>query len=209
MENVKWFKSKLQNLRVKNLLRKLTLIDSAKGPKISIAGKQFINFSSNDYLGLSQRPEIIKSAVSAFKKYGFGSGSSRLLCGTYIPHKKLEERIAEFKKTESALLFNTGYAANTGIIPAIASAGWTILSDELNHASIIDGLRLSKAEIKIYRHRDTNHLEALLKKSTKNNFIVTDAVFSMDGDIAPLKDIAFLSKKYKALLMIDDAHGTG
>jgi len=206
---MKDFDAELKRLKKSGLLRKLTLIDSAKGPTISIAGKQFINFSSNDYLGLSQRPDIIKSAISAFKKYGFGSGSSRLLCGTYIPHKKLEERIAGFKKTESALLFNTGYAANTGIIPAIASAGWTVLSDELNHASIIDGMKLSKAGIKIYRHRDINHLEALLKKSAKNNFIVTDAVFSMDGDIAPLKDIAFLSKKYKALLMIDDAHGTG
>ncbi len=206
---MKDFDAELKRLKKSALLRKLTLIDSAKGPTISIAGKQFINFSSNDYLGLSQRPDIIKSAISAFKKYGFGSGSSRLLCGTYIPHKKLEERIAGFKKTESALLFNTGYAANTGIIPAIASAGWTVLSDELNHASIIDGMKLSKAGIKIYRHRDINHLEALLKKSAKNNFIVTDAVFSMDGDIAPLKDIAFLSKKYKALLMIDDAHGTG
>ncbi|MBI4839308.1 MAG: aminotransferase class I/II-fold pyridoxal phosphate-dependent enzyme, partial [Nitrospirae bacterium] len=173
-KNVKWFDITLQKLRDKNLLRKLTLIDSAKGSNISIAGKHFINFSSNDYLGLSQRPEIIKSAVSALKKYGFGSGSSRLLSGTCIPHKKLEEHIAEFKKTESALLFNTGYAANTGIIPALAGAGWTILSDELNHASIIDGLRLSKAEIKIYRHRDINHLEVLLKKSKKNNFIVTD-----------------------------------
>lgn len=203
------FEKSLRELKKKNLLRKLLYLESLRGSRISIDGKSYINFSSNDYLGLSGHPEIINSAIEALKKYGFGSGASRLLSGSYIPHRRLEERIAEFKKTESALVFNTGYSANTGIIPAIAGTGWTILSDELNHASIIDGVRLSKAEIKIYKHRDINHLEGLLKKISREKLVVTDTLFSMDGDLAPLKDIVFLSKKYKAMLMIDDAHGTG
>src|SRR4030066_2307524 len=165
--------------------------------------------SSYDYLGLSKDRRIVKAAAAALRKYGFGSGASRLLRGSYIPHKKLEEKIARFKGTEAALIFNTGYSANTGIIPALVGVQDTIFSDEFNHASIIDGARLSKAEIKIYRHRNMNHLEGLLKKSSKRKLIVTDTIFSMDGDIAPLKDIVFLSKKYGAMLMIDDAHGTG
>ncbi len=201
-EDVRWLKDK-------GLIRKLAYIDSRSGSKISIDKKKYINFSSNDYLGLSEHPEIIKATVSALKKYGFGSGGSRLLSGSYMPHRRLEERIAKFKKTESALVFNTGYAANTGIIPAVAGGKWTIFSDELNHASIIDGIRLSKAEVKIYRHRDADHLEELLKNSSGKKFIITDTVFSMDGDIAPLNDIALLSKKYSAMLMVDDAHATG
>ncbi len=199
----------LTELKKKSLLRKLTYIESSIGSRITINGKRYINFSSNDYLGLSKDRRIVKAAAAALRKYGFGSGASRLLSGSYIPHKKLEEKIARFKGTEAALIFNTGYSANTGIIPALVGVEDTIFSDEFNHASIIDGARLSKAEIKIYRHRDMNHLEGLLKKSSKRKLIVTDTIFSMDGDIALLKDIVFLSKKYGAMLMIDDAHGTG
>src|SRR4030067_1705019 len=199
----------LTELKKKSLVRKLTYIESSIGSRITINGKRYINFSSNDYLGLSKDRRIIKAAAAALRKYGFGSGASRLLSGSYIPHKKLEEKIARFKGTEAALIFNTGYSANTGIIPALVGVQDTIFSDEFNHASIIDGARLSKAEIKIYRHRNMNHLEGLLKKSSKRKLIVTDTIFSMDGDIAPLKDIVFLSKKYGAMLMIDDAHGTG
>ncbi|MBI5674947.1 MAG: 8-amino-7-oxononanoate synthase [Nitrospirae bacterium] len=210
------FAEDLKELKKKGLLRKLSFIESSCDSHIKIKGKDYINFSSNDYLNLSGHPEIVKTAITALKKYGFGSGSSRLLSGSWLPHKRLEERISAFKKTEAALVFNTGYAANTGIIPAIAGSGDMILSDELNHASIVDGARLSKAEVKIYRHRDMNHLEKLLKtfclsgkSKGRQCLIVTDAVFSMDGDIAPLKDIVNLAKKYNALLMIDDAHGTG
>jgi len=199
----------LTELKKKSLLRKLTYIDSSIGSRITINGKRYINFSSNDYLGLSKDRRIVKAAAAALRKYGFGSGASRLLSGSYIPHKKLEEKIARFKGTEAALIFNTGYSANTGIIPALVGVQDTIFSDDLNHASIIDGARLSKAEIKIYSHGNMNHLEGLLKKSSKRKLIVTDTIFSMDGDIAPLKDIVFLSKKYSAMLMIDDAHGTG
>ncbi|MBI4698999.1 MAG: 8-amino-7-oxononanoate synthase [Nitrospirae bacterium] len=214
MENVKWFDAELKELKTKNLLRKLTCIDASKGSGILISGKEYIDFSSNDYLDLSRHPEIIKTAFKALKEYGFGSGASRLLSGTYLPHIKLEERIAKFKKTGAALIFNTGYAANSGIIPAVTGADAIIFSDALNHASIVDGIRLSKAKVRIYRHRDADHLETLLKKSrtdksVKRRLIVTDTVFSMDGDIAPLNDIVSLSRKYGATLMIDDAHATG
>lgn len=204
-----WLKKELKDLKEKSLLRKLTYLESSNGAKISINGQKYINFSSNDYLGLSGHPRIVEAAVTALRRYGFGSGASRLLSGSYIPHEKLEKQIARFKRTEAALVFNTGYSANTGIIPALVGTEDTVFSDKLNHASIIDGARLSKAKIKVYRHRDVNHLEKLLKKSSGKMLIITDTVFSMDGDIAPLKDIVFLTKKYNAMLMIDDAHGTG
>jgi len=208
------FAEELKRLEHLNLLRDLPLSESCRGSRISIDGREFLNFSSNDYLGLSGHPRIIDAAVRGVNKYGFGSGGSRLLSGTHGPHGRLEERIAEFKKTEAALVFNTGYAANTGIIPAVAGKDAEIFSDELNHASIIDGVRLSGAAVNIYRHKDMNHLEDLLVKRSKGRasarrLIITDTVFSMDGDIAPLEDIVMLSRKYDALLMIDDAHATG
>jgi len=207
------FSKELKSLRDRNLLRKLICIKSSENSHIVSEGRVYANFSSNDYLSLSAHPDIVKAAISALKKYGFGSGASRLLSGTYDSHMRLEERIAKFKKTQAALVFNTGYAANTGIIPAIAGAGDIMFSDELNHASIVDGTRLSKADVKIYRHRDVNHLESLIKKSARDKharrLVITDTVFSMDGDIAPLKDIVWLCDKYDAMLMIDDAHGTG
>lgn len=212
--NVKEFKKELLKSKKKNLLRKPVCLDLHKDTKISIRGHTFLNFSSNDYLNLSKHPEILETSISAVKKYGLGSGASRLLSGTYEPHRRLEKKIACFKKSRAALVFNTGYAANTGIISALAGEGSIIFSDELNHASIIDGARLSKAVINIYRHRDVNHLESLLKKSIKKEkikarLIITDTVFSMDGDIAPLRDLVSLSKRYDTLLMVDDAHGTG
>jgi 8-amino-7-oxononanoate synthase len=211
---VKWFDKELKELKKKELLRKLTCIESSHGSRIIINGKVFINFSSNNYLNLSGHPMIIKSVIASMKKFGYGSGASRLLSGTYVSHKKLEERIAEFKRTERALVFNTGYAANTGIIPAVTGSDAVIFSDELNHASIVDGIRLSRSSVKIYRHKDINHLERLIKKSIgkskiRRRLIITDSVFSMDGDIAPLRDMLSLCEKYDMLLMIDDAHGTG
>lgn len=211
---MKWLREAVSETKSKNLFRQPVCIESSQGPRISINGKTFLNFSSNDYLNLSQHPDIIKAAMAGLKKYGFGSGASRLLSGTYDSHRQLERNIASFKKTESALVFNTGYAANTGIIDALAGKDSVVFSDELNHASIIDGARLSGADVKIYRHRDVNHLESLLNKNIKNRktgrgLIVTDTVFSMDGDIAPLKDLISLSKKFNTLLMIDDAHAMG
>ncbi len=207
------FDRALKDLKAKNLLRNLTTLDSSRNSKayISINNHRYINFSSNDYLGLSGHSVIVQSAIKYLKKYGLGSGASRLLSGSFTPHKGLEERIAKFKNTESALVFNTGYSANTGIIPSIAGPGDIIFSDEFNHASIVDGARLSRAEIKVYGHRDTNHLESLLKrfKTSKRKLVITDTVFSMDGDIAPLKKITALCRRYSALLIIDDAHATG
>lgn len=208
------FSEELESLRNKNLLRKLTCVEPSGSTNIKIKGQVYINYSSNDYLGLSNHPEIVKAAAAALRKYGFGSGSSRLLSGTCPPHFQLEERIAKFKKTEAALVFNTGYAANTGSIPVISGEDTVIFTDELNHASIVDGTRLSKAHVTVYRHRDVNHLESLLKKalngkSIRRRLVITDTVFSMDGDIAPLKYLASLCDRYDALLMIDDAHGTG
>jgi glycine C-acetyltransferase len=210
----KALKDELISLKEKKLFRKPVCIESSFSSKISIRGQNFINFSSNDYLNLSNHPEIIKATVTALKKGVFGSGASRLLSGTYTSHIELERRIARFKKTQAALVFNTGYAANTGVIPAIAGENSVIFSDELNHASIIDGIRLSKADVRIYRHRDINHLESLLRKSTRKKtvaqrLIITDTVFSMDGDLAPLRDLITLSQRYGAILMLDDAHGTG
>lgn len=211
------FSESLIRLKEKNLLREIKNRNSPQGSRISIDGKSCINFLSNDYLGLANHPHVIESSKEAIETFGFGSGASRLLCGGSILHDKLEKKTAEFKGTESALIFNSGYSANTGIIPAIADEGDVIFSDELNHASIVDGCRLSRAKKIIYRHKDIGHLSELIEKETaKRKIIITDSVFSMDGDIAPLKEIYAicfsLNAKRQApdvLLYIDDAHGTG
>ncbi len=208
------FSAELKDLKEKKLLRKPVCIESSNGPKIVIDGNTYTDFSSNDYLNLSGHPAVIKAALSALKNKTLGSGASRLLSGTYSSHEQLEKRIASFKKTRAALLFNTGYAANTGIIPALTDSETLIFSDALNHASIIDGIRLSRAGLKVYRHSDMKHLDLLLKKSRgnkkiKKRMIITDTVFSMDGDIAPLKEIVLLCEKYDAVLMIDEAHAAG
>ncbi|MEW6675919.1 MAG: 8-amino-7-oxononanoate synthase [Nitrospirota bacterium] len=209
---------KLKILKEKSLLREIKDRESPQGPRVQFGGREYINFSSNDYLGLANHPYIIDKAKKAMDNYGHGSAASRLLGGGSILHKELEERIAQFKGTEAALVFNSGYAANTGIIPTIADEDTAIFSDELNHASIIDGCRLSKAKTLIYRHRDLSHLEELIKKEdAKKKIVITDTVFSMDGDIAPLKEIysicaslnSTLSTEHSTLLYIDDAHGTG
>ena len=209
---MKGYDRELSKLRGEGLLRKPVCFDSSRNSRLNINGKTFINFSSNDYLNLSGNHAIIRAAVSALRKFGVGSGASRLLSGTLSSHERLETRVASFKKTRASLLFNTGYSANTGVIPALSGDGSIIYSDELNHASIIDGIRLSGAEVKIYRHRDPEHLHSLLRKSSgsrKRKLIITDTVFSMDGDVAPLKDILSLSERFDADLMVDDAHGTG
>jgi len=205
------FKQELLQLEKQHLLRRLTVVESYDGPHVTMNGKRLLLLCSNDYLGLAGHPALRNAASAAMDRYGFGSGASRLVSGTSALHGELEQKIARFKGTEAALAFNSGYAANTGIIPAIAGEGDVILSDSLNHASIIDGCRLSKAEVKVFRHRDVTHVEDLLKKSffARRTLIVTDGVFSMDGDIAPLPELASLAQKYGALLMVDDAHATG
>ncbi len=205
------FEQELSHLEQQRLFRQVIAVDSYNGPHVTIKGREMLLLCSNDYLGLANHPALRQAAVQAMERYGFGSGASRLVSGTSSVHCALENRLALFKGTEAALALNSGYAANTGIIPAITGAGDVILSDSLNHASIIDGCRLSKAEVRVYRHKDVEQVEMFLKKGLKagRRLIVTDGVFSMDGDIAPLKDLAFLSEKYEAILMVDDAHGTG
>ncbi len=212
------FSESLIRLKEKNLLREIKNRNSPQGTRIVIDGKECINFSSNNYLGLANHPHVIESAQKAIAMFGFGSGASRLLCGGSILHSELEKKTAKFKGTESALIFNSGYSANTGIIPAIADEGDVIFSDELNHASIVDGCRLSRAKKIIYRHKDIGHLSELIKKeNAERKIIITDSIFSMDGDIAPLKEIYELCSSFYSrlltpnsiLLYIDDAHGTG
>ncbi len=204
------FSEKLKILREKNLLRNLKYRDSSQGPRIRFGGREYINFSSNDYLGFANHPYLIENIKKALDEYGFGAGASRLLGGGSALHKRLEHKVAEFKDTGSSLVFNSGYAANTGIIPALADEDTTLFSDEFNHASIIDGCRLSGSKTFVYKHKDLTHLEELIKKETsKKKIILTDTVFSMDGDIAPLRDILHICINYSALLYLDEAHATG
>ncbi len=220
------FLEELDRLRCDNLLRSIKDREAAcvmrnelkESLRICIDGIEYINFSSNDYLGLSANPSLVEAAKNTMDKYGFGAGASRLLSGGTELHRELERMMAEFKGTEAALIFNSGYTANISAIPSIAGQGDVIFSDELNHASIIDGCRLSKAKKVIYRHADIEHLSELIKKEEgKRKIVITDTVFSMDGDIAPLKDIyglcyslnSELQTPNSVLLYIDDAHGTG
>jgi 8-amino-7-oxononanoate synthase len=178
---------------------------------VLLDGHSVLLLCSNNYLGLAEHPALTQAAAAAMERYGFGSGASRLVSGNSPLHEALEAGIAAFKGSEAAMVFNSGYAANTGVIPALAGEGDALFSDELNHASIIDGCRLSRATTHVYRHRDSDHLETLLRanESSSRKLIVTDGVFSMDGDIAPLPDLVLLAERYGAILMVDDAHGTG
>ncbi len=212
------FSPELKELRAGNLHR--TVIDRAskQGAHIFLEGREFLNFASNDYLSLAGHPDVVRAAATAMNEFGFGGGASRLLAGGSSLHRMLEEKIAGLKGTEAALIFNSGYAANTGTISALAEEGDVIFSDELNHASIVDGCRLSKAKTIIYRHRDAEHLSYLMEKENgRRKVVLTDTVFSMDGDIAPLRDIYNIclaqnskpDSQHSTLLYLDDAHGTG
>jgi 8-amino-7-oxononanoate synthase len=176
-----------------------------------VNGREAILLCSNNYLGLAEHPILKQAARSALERFGVGSGASRLVSGNMELHEELERRIAAFKGTEAAIVFNSGYAANTGVIPAVAGEGDVIVSDSLNHASIIDGCRLSRARTVVYRHGDLEHVESLLTmyRDSRRKLIVTDGVFSMDGDIAPLAGLVDLADRYDAIVMTDDAHATG
>jgi 8-amino-7-oxononanoate synthase len=173
--------------------------------------KNAINFCSNDYLGLSKHPKVIERAASILKKYGVGAGASRLVSGNFDVHEELESKIAEYEKTQASIVFPTGYMANLGTIQALVGAGDAVIIDRLDHASIVDGARLSGAKLLVYPHKDTDALEKILKKASsfKRKLIVTDHIFSMDGDIAPVNELAALADKYDAMLMVDVAHSTG
>ncbi len=193
------------------LIRRLNTMDSSTGPIVQYGGRPVVLLSSNDYLGLATHPSVVQAAVHATEQYGSGAGASRLICGTLPPHSELESALASFKGTEAALLFGSGYLANLGVIPALIGRNDLILADRLCHASLIDGCRLSGADFRVFRHRDADHLESLLKRrrSHRRTLIVTDGLFSMDGDLAPLAELAALAKRYDAALYVDDAHGTG
>ncbi|MGQ0792707.1 MAG: 8-amino-7-oxononanoate synthase [Deltaproteobacteria bacterium] len=211
---LEWLDEELDEIRRKNLFRALTEIESGQSPEILIGGRRHILLGSNNYLGLSTDAAVKAAAEDALRKYGAGSGGSRLVSGSSDLHGALEERIARFKKTEAAILFSSGYLANIGAISALVGRGDTVYSDELNHASIIDGCRLAQAEVKIYRHLDAEHLKTLLdsdspSSSRRKKLIVTDTVFSMDGDVAPLPELVGIAEGAGAMLMIDEAHATG
>ncbi len=204
------FEKELSEIKKNGLYRILRIAESVKSSRIVIDGKEVLLLSSNNYLGLANHPRLKEAAKEAIDRYGAGSGASRLISGNNILYKELEERIAAFKNTEAALVFGSGYIANISILSTVIGEGGLILSDELNHASIIDGCRLSRAERTIYRHKDTRHIEEVLSKNKgRRSLIVTEGVFSMDGDIAPLPEIIALAKRYSAMIMVDDAHGTG
>jgi 8-amino-7-oxononanoate synthase len=205
------FEQELSDLDHRHLLRRLATVGSAQGPRVTMNGRSVLLLCSNNYLGLAEHPALREAACRAMEQYGFGSGASRLVSGNTDLHEELERVIAAFKGAEAAVLFNSGHAANTGIIPALAGEGDVILSDSLNHASIIDGCRLSRAQTVVYRHKDVDHVEDLLKghQARRRKLIVTDGVFSMDGDIAPLPHLVSLAEKHGAILMVDDAHATG
>lgn len=207
-----WIKNNISEIKDLNLHRKLIEISSSMGPEISIKDKIYYQFASNNYLGLTIDSSTIKSSISSTIKYGTGTGGSRLVTGTSDLHSKLEKEIAKFKKTEDSIVFSSGYLAGIGTISSIMDKEDLIFSDELNHASLIDGARLSKSKIVIYKHADMEDLESKLKKNKSfkgKKMILTDSVFSMDGDIAPLDIIVKLSKKYNCISMIDEAHATG
>jgi len=201
---------RLEELRQRGLHRRLRLIEGAQGPTVTLDGRPVLLLCSNNYLGLADRAEVREAAAEAALRWGAGAGASRLISGTMEPHRGLEERLADFKGSEAALLFGSGYLANTGVIAALAGRGEVVFSDELNHASIVDGCRLSRAETVVYRHSDVEHLGWCLEQAGgRASLIVTDGVFSMDGDVAPLPQLLELARRHGARLMVDEAHATG
>ncbi len=208
---MKYISDELRKIKESGLYRELNIVEGAQGTHLKIKGKTCLSFCSNNYLGLANNPLVIKAVEDAVAKYGWGAGASRLVSGNMRMHEALEGEISRFKEKEASIVFPTGYMANIGTISSLVSKGDLIICDKLNHASIIDGCRLSGAEFRVYPHCEMEKLENILKKSTKysRKLIVTDTVFSMDGDIAPLPDIVRIAHKYKAMVMVDEAHGTG
>ncbi len=208
----------LADIRAQGLLRQLRRVDSAQGARVTIDGRTLLNFSSNDYLGFANHPLLKEAAIKATEQFGAGSGASRLICGSLAPHHELEEALANFKGTEAALTFSTGYAAALGAIGALVGKDDVIVLDKLVHASIIDGARMSGAHLRVFAHNNLADLEDKLKWATQGPcaiyrtpriLILTESIFSMDGDLAPLRDIVELKDRYGAWLMIDEAHATG
>ena len=199
----------LNDLERNHLKRGLRQTQTATGAEIDYLGKTVLNFSSNDYLGLASEPFLKEVAIQAIEKWGTGSGAARLVCGNLKIHEALEEATAHFKGTEAALTFSSGFAVPLGIIPALVGKGDTVILDKLSHACLIDGAKLSGAKIRVFPHQNLRSLEKILKESSGKKLIVTESFFSMDGDLAPLREIIALKEKYGAWLMVDEAHATG
>jgi glycine C-acetyltransferase/8-amino-7-oxononanoate synthase len=202
--------AELETLREAGLYRRTTLISGPQGPRVLLDGSPVLLMCSNNYLGFADHPRVREAAADAAMRWGVGAGASRLVSGTMTIHERLERRLAEFEGTEACTLFGSGYLANVGVLSALGRAGQTIFSDALNHASIIDGCRLARADVFVYRHCDLDHLQwALRERGRPGDLIVTDTVFSMDGDIAPLRGIVELAKRHGARVIVDEAHATG
>jgi glycine C-acetyltransferase len=202
----------LDTLKTNGTSFKLRVLEDEQAAVCTYDGKQVINLASNNYLGLTNHPKLRQAAIAATEKYGVGSGAVRTIAGTMRIHLELEEKIARFKNVEACVVFPSGFAANAGTVSAILGKDDFIISDELNHASIIDGARLSRAKIKVFRHKDTHHAEELLKEvegAAGHKLLITDGVFSMDGDIGPVDKLCDLAEKYGAIMMVDDAHASG
>ena len=202
---------RLAELEQRGLNRRLRLVEGAQAGRVRLDGREVLMLSSNNYLGLANHPALTRAAQAALERCGCGAGASRLISGSMELHHELEDRLARLKHTQAALVFPTGYQANVGTLSALMEPGDTILSDALNHASIIDGCRLSRASTLVFRHNDVDHVAELLASCSGagQRLIVTDSVFSMDGDIAPLAELSRLARRYDAWLMVDEAHATG
>ncbi len=211
-----WLADQIQTLKDQHLYKTPRILESPASGRVRMNGKDVVNLSSNNYLGLANHPKVREAAEKAIEEWGVGAGAVRWIGGTMKVHEELEQKLAEFKHVEAVLVFTSGFTANSGCIPAVLTKEDVVISDELNHASIIDGVRLSPAEYRksegwVYEHKNMNQLEEILKKAGKfrKRMIITDGVFSMDGDIAPLPDIVQLAEKYDAFVMVDDAHASG
>jgi glycine C-acetyltransferase len=209
-----WLGEQISGLKEQNLYKPLVELQSEQGGRVTVSGRRVINLSSNNYLGLNTHPALKKAAIEAIERWGAGAGAVRTIIGTMSIHEELERRIAEFKHVEASIVFQSGFTANAGTIPTITTKEDCIISDELNHASIIDGCRLTglpSEQRPVFKHKDLNSLEDVLKRTHEYNkrLIITDGVFSMDGDIAPLPGIVDLAEQYDAAVMVDDAHGSG
>jgi len=211
-----WLGTQIETLKEQNLYKVPKILESPAGGRVRMNGKEVVNLASNNYLGLANHPKVVAAAHAALDKWGVGAGAVRWIGGTMSVHEELEERLAKFKHTEAVLVFTGGFTANSGTIPAVVTDKDVIISDELNHASIIDGVRLSAAKYKksegyVYAHKDMEQLEQILQRTQnfEKRMIITDGVFSMDGDIAPLPTIVELAEKYDAFVMVDDAHASG
>ncbi len=209
---LRYLSDELKRLREQKLYQKLRILETEQLPVSRFDGREVVNLSSNNYLGLTTHPKLKQRALEAIEKLGVGSGAVRTIAGTMTVHLALEEKIARFKRAEASVVFQSGFTANAGTVQAILGRDDVIISDELNHASIIDGCRLSRAEIKVFPHKDVEGCEKILKELSRHQgrkLLITDGVFSMDGDIAPLPQLVELAERYGCIMMIDDAHASG